>query len=57
MDKDTRAVWLAIDCHGDMFSVMLQPVQHTDIASDSGLSPVRRLGIIWTNATILSIRP
>ena len=31
-------------------------VQHTDIASDNGLSPVRRQAIIWTNAATLSIR-
>ena len=28
-----------------------------DIASDNGLSPVRRQAIIWTNAAILSIKP
>ena len=32
-------------------------VQHTNIASDNGLSPVRRQAIVWTNAAILSIRP
>ena len=32
-------------------------VQHINIASDDGLSPVRRQAIIWTNAAILSIRP
>ena len=32
-------------------------VQHTNIGSDNGLSPVRRQAIIWTNAAILSIRP
>ena len=31
--------------------------QHANIASDNGLSPVRRQAIIWTNAGILSIRP
>ena len=31
-------------------------VTHTIIASDNGLSPVRRQAIIWTNAAILSIR-
>ena len=32
-------------------------VQHTNIASDNGLLPVRRQAIIWTHAAILSIRP
>ena len=31
-------------------------VEHTNIASDNGLSPDRRQAIIWTNAAILSIR-
>ena len=30
--------------------------QHTNIASDYGLSLVRHQAIIWTNAAILSIR-
>ena len=29
----------------------------TTIGSDNGLSPVRRQGIIWTNAGILLIEP
>ena len=32
-------------------------VQHANIASDNGLSPVRHQAIIRTNAAILSIRP
>ena len=32
-------------------------VQHTNFASDNGLSPVQTKAIIWTNAAILSIRP
>ena len=32
-------------------------VQHTNIASDNGLSPVLLQAIIWTNADILSIGP
>ena len=32
-------------------------VKHTNIASDNGLSPIRRQAIIWTNAVILLIRP
>ena len=32
-------------------------VKHNNIASDKGLSPVRRLAIIWTNAVILSVLP
>ena len=32
-------------------------VQHANIASDNGLSPVQRQAIIWTNAAILSIIP
>ena len=32
-------------------------MQYANIASDHGLSPVRRQAIIWTNASILSIRP
>ena len=32
-------------------------VQHTNIASDSGLSPIQHQAIIWTNAAILLIRP
>ena len=31
-------------------------IKHTNIASDYGLSPIRRQAIIWTNAAILSIR-
>ena len=27
------------------------------IGSDTGLSPIRRQAIIWTNAWLLSIRP
>ena len=30
------------------------PVQHTNIASDNGLSPVRRPAIIWTIAAYFS---
>ena len=32
-------------------------IQHTNIASEKGLSPVGRQAIFWTNAAILSIRP
>ena len=32
-------------------------VKYTNIASDNGLSPIRRQAIIWTNAVILLIRP
>ena len=32
-------------------------VKHANIASDYGLSPVRRQTIIWANVVILSIRP
>ena len=32
-------------------------VQHTNISSDNGLSPVGHQAIIWTNSAILSIRP
>ena len=32
-------------------------VQHNNIGSDNGLSPVRRQAIIWNNAAILPIRP
>ena len=32
-------------------------VQHTNIASGNGLSPILRQAIIWTNAVILPIRP
>ena len=32
-------------------------VNWVDIGSGNGLSPVRRQGITWTNAALLSIRP
>ena len=32
-------------------------VKHTNIASDNGLSPVRRQAITWTNAVISLIIP
>ena len=32
-------------------------VQHANIVSDNGLSPVRRQAIIWTNTATLTIRP
>ena len=32
-------------------------VNYANIASENGLSPVRRQAIIWTNAALLSIRP
>ena len=32
-------------------------VQHTNIGSGNGLSPVQDQAIIWTNAAILSMRP
>ena len=35
--------------------VIYASVKHTNIASDNGLSPVRRQAIIWINAAILSI--
>ena len=31
-------------------------LQHPNIGSDKGLSPVRRQAIIWINAAMLSIR-
>ena len=36
---------------------MYASVQHSNIASDNGLSLVLRQAIIWINAAILSIRP
>ena len=36
---------------------MYASVKPTNIASDNGLSPIRRQAIIGTNAVILSIRP
>ena len=37
--------------------VIYASVKHTIVASDNGLSPIRRLAIIWSNAAILSNRP
>ena len=40
-----------------LMATISELIQHTSIALDNGLSPVRHQAIIWTNAAIWSIRP
>ena len=54
-----RVGWKAFPWHNVIEAEwrLYTSVKHTNIASDYGLSPVRRQTIIWANVAILSIGP